>query len=136
MWCAIKTCKAQYNCYRCSINTTDFPLVKVNVTDFPIVKVHVDELSSPRNYSLPIKVYYRICTVRHIRIEIIHGSQNVFWILTWVGRILVNFICQPMLKLILPSMIYFLIKQRLCTKDFYSVFFVRLTWERSWIKVP
>jgi hypothetical protein len=25
-----------------------------------------------------IKVYYRICTVRHIRIEIIHGSQNVF----------------------------------------------------------
>jgi hypothetical protein len=30
------------------------------------------------NYRLPIKVYYRICTVRHIRIEIIHGSQNVF----------------------------------------------------------
>jgi hypothetical protein len=136
MWCAIKTCKAQYNCYRCSINTTDFPLVKVNVTDFPIIKVHVDELSSPRNYSLPIKVYYHICTVRHIRIEIIHESQNVFWILTWVGRILVNFIRQPMLKLILASMIYFLIKQWLCTKDFYSVFFVRLTWERSWIKVP
>jgi hypothetical protein len=29
------------------------------------------------NYSLPIKVYYRICTLRHIRIEITHGSQNV-----------------------------------------------------------
>jgi hypothetical protein len=27
------------------------------------------------NYRLPIKVYYRICTLRHIRIEIIHGSQ-------------------------------------------------------------
>ena len=31
------------------------------------------------NYRLPIKVYYRICTLRHIRIEINHGSQNVFW---------------------------------------------------------
>jgi hypothetical protein len=29
------------------------------------------------NYRLPIKVYYRICTLRHIRIEINHGSQNV-----------------------------------------------------------
>ena len=51
----------------------------VHVTDFPVVKVHVDELSSARiwqhklcatlsanvniNYRLPIKVYYRICTV-------------------------------------------------------------------------
>ena len=24
-------------------------------------------------------------TVRHIRIEIIHGSQHVFWVSTWVG---------------------------------------------------
>ena len=30
------------------------------------------------NYRLPIKEYYRICTLRHIRIEINHGSQNVF----------------------------------------------------------
>ena len=30
------------------------------------------------NYRLPIKVYYRICTLRHIRIEINHGSQNAF----------------------------------------------------------
>ena len=66
----------------------------VHVTDFPVVNVHVDELSSPRiwqhklcatlsanvniNYVFPIKVYYRICTVRHIRIEITYGSQNVF----------------------------------------------------------
>jgi hypothetical protein len=58
----------------------------VHVTDFPII--NVDELSSARiwqhklcatlsahvniNYCLPIKVYYRICTLRHIRIEIIH----------------------------------------------------------------
>jgi hypothetical protein len=28
------------------------------------------------NYCLPIKVYYRFCTLRHIRIEINHGSQN------------------------------------------------------------
>jgi hypothetical protein len=62
----------------------------------------VDELSSARiwqhklcatysadvniNNRLPIKVCYRICTLRHIRIEIIHGSQNVFWVLTWVSK--------------------------------------------------
>ena len=69
-------------------------LAPVHVTDFPVVNVHVDELSSARiwqhklcatlsanvniNYHLPIKVYYRMCTLRHIRIEIIHGDQNVF----------------------------------------------------------
>jgi hypothetical protein len=48
----------------------------------------------------PIKVYYyRICTIIHIRIELIHGSHTVLWVLTCVGRILVNFIHQPMLKL-------------------------------------
>jgi hypothetical protein len=85
--------QTQYYCYVCSINTTDFPVVNVYVTDYPVVKVHVDELSSARigqhklcatlsanvdiNYRLPIKIYYRICTVRHIRIKIIHGNQNV-----------------------------------------------------------
>jgi hypothetical protein len=76
--------------------------VQAYVTDFPVVNVHVDKLLSLAqiwqhklcatlstnvniNYCLPIKVYYRICTLRHIRIEIIHGSQNVFWVLTWVG---------------------------------------------------
>ena len=65
----------------------------VHVTDFPVVNLHVDELSSARiwqhklcvtlsaniniNYRLPIKVYYRISTLRHIRIKIIHRSQNV-----------------------------------------------------------
>jgi hypothetical protein len=39
------------------------------------------------NYRLPIKVYCRICTLRHIRIEINHGSQNVFSVLTWIGDI-------------------------------------------------
>ena len=57
----------------------------VHVTDFPVVNVHVDELSSVRiwqhkmcatlsanvniNCRLPIKVCYRICTLRHIKIE-------------------------------------------------------------------
>ena len=66
----------------------------VHVTNFPVVNVHVDELLSARiwqhklcatlstivniNYGLPMKVYYRICTLRHIRIEINDGSQNVF----------------------------------------------------------
>jgi len=66
----------------------------VHVTDVLFINVHVDELWSAQiwqhklcatlstnvniNYRLPIKVSYRICTLRHIRIEIIHGSQNVF----------------------------------------------------------
>ena len=86
--------QTQYYCYGCSINTTDFPVVNEYVTDFLVVNVHVDELSSAQiwqhklcvtlsanvniNYRLPNKVYYRICTVRHTRIEIIHGSQDVF----------------------------------------------------------
>ena len=64
----------------------------VHVTDFPVVNVHVNELSSAGiwqhklcatlsanvniDYSLPIKAYYRICTLRYIRIEIIHRSQK------------------------------------------------------------
>ena len=68
--------------------------VPMHVTDCPVVNVPVDDLSSARiwqhklcatlsakvdiNYRLPIKVYYRISTLRHIRIEINHGSQNVF----------------------------------------------------------
>jgi hypothetical protein len=52
------------------------------VTDFPVVNVRVDKLSSARiwqhqlcttlsanvniNYRLPIKAYYRICTVLHL----------------------------------------------------------------------
>ena len=44
------------------------------------------------NYRLPIKVYYRICTLRHIRIEINHGSQNVILSFNMDWRILVNFI--------------------------------------------
>ena len=128
--------KAQYYCYGYSINTTDLPVLKVHVTDFPVVKVHltdfpvlkvyVAELSSARisqhklcatlsanvniNYRLLMKVYYLICTVRHIRIEIIHGSQNMSWVWTLVGRLFVHFpfryssglntnIRQPMLKL-------------------------------------
>jgi hypothetical protein len=41
--------QTQYYCYGCSINTIDFPVVKVHVTEFPVVKVHVDELSMFRN---------------------------------------------------------------------------------------
>jgi hypothetical protein len=36
--------QAQYYCYGCSINTTDFPVVNVYVTDYSVVKVHIDEL--------------------------------------------------------------------------------------------
>ena len=64
----------------------------VHVTDCPVVNVHVDELPYARiwqhcatlsvsvniNYRLPIKVYYIICTLRHIRIELIRGIQNWF----------------------------------------------------------
>jgi hypothetical protein len=75
--------QTKYYCYGSSIN----------MTDFLVVKVHVDELSSTQiwqhklcatlsanvniDYRLPIETYLRIFTVRHTRIEIIHGSQNV-----------------------------------------------------------
>jgi hypothetical protein len=118
--------QTQYYWYGRFINTTDHPVLKVHVTDFPVIKVYVDQLSSAPisqhrlcatlsatvnvNYRLLIKVYYRICTLEHIRIEIIHGSQHVCCVWTWVGRILVNVIPryssglninirQPMLKL-------------------------------------
>ena len=78
----------------------------VNVTDLPVVNVHVDELSSARiwqhklcatlaanvniNYRIPIKAYYRICTFRHIRIEIIHGSKN-----SGFHDLFLNYKCMP-----------------------------------------
>jgi len=48
--------------------------VPVHVTDFPVVNVQVDELSSARIWqhklcatlSVNVKVYYHICTLRHI----------------------------------------------------------------------
>ena len=76
------------------LGTISLPHAPLHMTDFPVVNVHVDELSSARiwqhklcatlsanvniNYRLPIKEYYRICTLRHIRIEINDGSQKVF----------------------------------------------------------
>jgi hypothetical protein len=67
-------------------------------------------LSTNINIFFSNKVYYLICTFWHIRIEIIHGNQNVWCVWTWIGRILVNYIPryssewntnirQPMLKL-------------------------------------
>ena len=66
------------------LDITSLSHAPVHVTDFPVVNVHVDELSSARirqhklcatlsasaniNYRLPIKVYYCICTLRHIRV--------------------------------------------------------------------
>ena len=64
------------------------------------------------NYCPPIKVYYCICTLRDIRIEINHGSQNVFWALTWIGGYNLLISANPCSnsKHILASMIYFLNK--------------------------
>ena len=66
----------------------------VHVTNFPVVNVHVDELLSARiwqhklcatvsadvnkNYRLPIKVYYCICILRHIRIKTHSGFHDLF----------------------------------------------------------
>jgi hypothetical protein len=125
--------QTQYYCYRYSINTTDFPVV--------------NELSSARiwqhklcatlsaniniNFCLPIKVYYCICTLRHIRIEIIHGSQNVFWVLTWVGEYLFlkglfsNFVC----PFVLFPLAYVLSVLRFTYSDYpFGIFKVRNIW--------
>ena len=90
----------------------------VHVTDFSVVNVHVDELSSARicehklcatfsakvniNYRLPIKVYYRICTLRHIQ------NRNK----SWKPECVLSFnMGWPIL------VIYFLIMQLLITQN-------------------
>ena len=57
-----------------------FAHAPVNVTDFSIVSINCATFSASVNinYRLPIKVYHPICSLKHIRIEINHGSQNVF----------------------------------------------------------
>jgi hypothetical protein len=83
------------------LSKISFAHAPVHVTDFPVVNVHVGELSSGQiwqhklcatlsgnvniNYRLPIKVYCRICTLRQYQNRNNHGSQNVFWVLTWSG---------------------------------------------------
>ena len=68
-----------------SIDIISLAHAPVDLTDFSVVNIYVDKLSSARiwqhklcatlsanvniNYNLPIKVYCRICTLRHIRIE-------------------------------------------------------------------
>jgi hypothetical protein len=77
-----------------------YMLINYRLLEFGSIKCVCATLSANVNINdrLPIKVYYRICTLRHIRIEISHGTQNVFWVLTWVGGYCTN-IRQPMLKL-------------------------------------
>ena len=57
-----------------------------NLSRFTFLNKNSFEDTVNINYRLPIKVYYRICTLRHIRIEINHGSQNVFWFFTWIDE--------------------------------------------------
>ena len=56
--------------------------------DFPGIRKH--------KYPSFLKLYYRICTGRHIGIEIIDKSHNVLFVLPWVGRISVNILFHPL----------------------------------------
>ena len=89
--------QTQYYCYKCSINTTDYPVIKVHVDERSSARIWQHKLcvtlSANVNINLPIKVYNCICTIKHIRIEIIHGSQNVFW--PWVGWWILVFYTEP-----------------------------------------
>jgi hypothetical protein len=64
-----------------SVNFSHFNLHKLCATFSANVNI---------NYRLPIKAHYRICTLRHIRIKINHGSQicicylDVVTILTFI----------------------------------------------------
>ena len=60
----------------------------VNVTDFSIgciICVRHFSANVNINHRLPIKAYYRSCTLRDIRIEINYRRQNVLWVLSWIG---------------------------------------------------
>ena len=73
----------KYYCYGCSINKTDFPVIKVHVDELQPVRIWQHKLCATLPTSIninslfPIEVYYRICTIIHIRIKIIHGSHAV-----------------------------------------------------------
>ena len=56
-----------------------------NVTDFSIGSINCVRHFRKHEYKLPSS-NLRIFTLIHIRIEINHESQNVFWTLTWIGR--------------------------------------------------
>ena len=86
----------------------DFPVVNVYVTDFPVVKVHIDELYSARiwqhklcatlsakvniNYHLPIKVYYRICTVKTYQNRNNSWKPECVWSFNMGWQLFVTFI--------------------------------------------
>jgi hypothetical protein len=62
--------------YDCSASLT-----ASNILAIVIDSSFVEQTAELRNKSWKpecVLVYYRICTLRHIRIEIYHGSQNVF----------------------------------------------------------
>jgi hypothetical protein len=80
----------------------------VHVIDFPIINVHVDELSSARiwqhklcatlsasvniNYHPPIKVSYRVCTLKTYQNRINSWKPECVLSFNMGWRILVNFI--------------------------------------------
>ena len=78
--------QTQYYCYRCSINTTDFPIVNVYVTDFSVVKVHVDELSSARIWqhklcatlSAKVNINCRLLTKVYIQYWSVDGKYRIY----------------------------------------------------------
>ena len=68
------------------VNVTDFSIGSINnlcATLFASVNI---------NYRLPIKVYYRICTLRHIRIEKKSWKPECVLSFNMDWQILVNFI--------------------------------------------
>jgi hypothetical protein len=63
--------QTQYYCYGCSINTTDFPVIKVYVTEFPVVNVHVDKLSSARIWQ------HKLCAIISANVNINYQSFDI-----------------------------------------------------------
>jgi hypothetical protein len=63
--------KCLSNCFQLS-SVTSAPIL----LPFLSVALHESDISNALLGAYPIKVCYRICTIIHIRIEIIHGSHT------------------------------------------------------------
>jgi hypothetical protein len=85
MWIESKYHSNITSFFRFVNNRASYPFGKISLTHVRRKLCATFSANVNINYRVPIKVYYRICTLRHIRIEINHGSQNVFWVLTWIG---------------------------------------------------
>ena len=87
----ITVCQWATGSQRFSLDTVVSWIKNISPQINKITKILLKVSLNTHNNPSILMVFYHICSVRHIRIKIIHGSHTVLWVLTWVDRILVFF---------------------------------------------